>query len=607
MCGLVSIFSYSAAAPAADRAELLRIREHMEARGPDGTGEWFSEDGRVGLGHRRLAIIDPGERGAQPMASADGRLVIVFNGEIYNFRALKAELEAQGVQFRTQCDTEVLLHLYARDGQDMVNSLRGMFAFALWDSVRGGLFLARDPYGIKPLYLADDGRTVRVASQVKALLAGGQVPRSRDLAGVAGFYLLGSVPEPFTLYSAIRAVPAGTTVWVDEKGVQQPHRWFSVAGMFRAGGDSTGPIEERVSQALDSSVRAHLVSDVPVGVFLSAGVDSAAVLAFVRRHAQQAMSLTLGFEEFRGQGLDELPGARAAAARFGGPHVERLLGTEEFQGDLERIRSAMDQPSIDGINTWFISKAAAEQGLKVVLSGVGGDELFGGYPSFRDVPRWVARFGPLARRPRLAHALWLGLRAAQPLVRWVAPQSPLAHPKATALPLYSGDYAGAWFVRRGLFMPWELPGLMGKEAAREGVRQLELSKRLRSTLSPDPATPYGRVAALESAWYLRNQLLRDADWAGMAHGVEIRTPLVDADLLRSIGPSLAALGHVPGKAALVGAVPGGLPEATSTRPKTGFVVPMERWLRAGRAGAPLNEHWSRAWARQLMEGMGAAA
>lgn len=205
MCGVAAIFAYHYAAPAVDRAELRTIRDHMIARGPDGQGEWFSADNRVALGHRRLSIIDLSDDAAQPMSSADGRRVISFNGEIYNYKQLRKQLEQKGHRFRTRSDTEVLLHLYDEKGENMVNDLRGMFAFALWDADKNALFLARDPYGIKPLYYAEDGWTVRIASQVKAILAGGQVSRDPEPAGIAGFYLLGSVPEPWTtmLYSLL--------------------------------------------------------------------------------------------------------------------------------------------------------------------------------------------------------------------------------------------------------------------------------------------------------------------------------------------------------------------------------------------------------------------
>src|SRR5438045_4701338 len=201
----------------------------MINRGPDGVGLWISEDRRIGLAHRRLTIVDLTDAGLQPMWSSDRNLCVTFNGEIYNYPALHASLEARGCQFASHCDTEVLLHLYAEKGAEMVHDLRGMYAFAIWDARKRSLFLARDPFGIKPLYFADDGRTIRIASQVKALLAGGAIPRTRDHAGIAGFFLLGSVPEPFTTYASIRTIEAGTSMFIDEHGPSEPRRFYSIA------------------------------------------------------------------------------------------------------------------------------------------------------------------------------------------------------------------------------------------------------------------------------------------------------------------------------------------------------------------------------------------
>jgi len=292
MCGLNGIFAYHPAAGAPEEVELLATRDAMRARGPDGSGLWWSTDWRCGLGHRRLSILDLSDRASQPMASADGKLVITFNGEIYNYKMLRAELEAAGARLRTTSDTEVLLHLYARHGAEMVHRLRGMFAFAIWDEIRRELFLARDPYGIKPLYTANDGWTFRFASQVKALLAGGQISHDAEPAGIAGFHLFGSVPEPFTLYRDIRALPAGHTQRVDAAGPREPVPFANLAAILAESASHPAPaaeLHERLRAAALDSVRAHLLADVEVGIFLSAGVDSGALLGLmggVPRHGR---------------------------------------------------------------------------------------------------------------------------------------------------------------------------------------------------------------------------------------------------------------------------------------------------------------------------------
>jgi asparagine synthase (glutamine-hydrolysing) len=260
MCGVAAIYAYHSAAPIVDRGELRRIRDHMAARGPDGCGEWFSEDGRVALGHRRLAIIDLSERGAQPMVSADGQLVISFNGEIYNYRALCKQLERKGYLFRSHSDTEVLLYLYAEKGEAMLEELRGMYALALWDGRKRGLLLARDPLGIKPLYYADDGATLQVASQVKALLKGGRVDTTSEPTGHVGFFLWGHVPEPYTFYKGIRTLPAGSTLWVDATGLHQLNHFFSLTDELTRASETALTVrheemQERLRTALTDSVR----------------------------------------------------------------------------------------------------------------------------------------------------------------------------------------------------------------------------------------------------------------------------------------------------------------------------------------------------------------
>src|SRR5262249_18892377 len=401
MCGIAGVYGYRPTAKSVDHDELVRMRDHMAARGPDGSGDWYSTDDRVGFGHRRLSIIDLSSRGAQPMQTPDGRLVVTFNGEIYNYRALRSRLEAKGYVFRSNSDTEVLLHLYAELGHQMLRELRGMFAFGLWDSQQQQLLLARDPYGIKPLYYADDGSTLRFASQVKALMAGRAVSRDPDPAGWVGFYLFGSVPEPFTTYRQVRALPAGSFVKVDQRGLGAPTHYYSIARTYsEAQGRALSAVTAKektkalVQKALLDSVRHHLVADVPVGAFLSAGVDSGALVSLMREAGQQDIqTVTLAFDEFRGKRDDEAPEAEAVARFYATRHTTRVVSKNEFQSDLPAIFEAMDQPTIDGINVWFVSKAAHELGLKVAISGLGGDELFGGYSSFHDLPscvRWMA-------------------------------------------------------------------------------------------------------------------------------------------------------------------------------------------------------------------------
>ncbi len=606
MCGIAGIYAYGVAAEGADCVELRQIRDHMPARGPDGAGEWQSANGRVAFGHRRLTIIDLSKEAAQPMQSADGAVVITFNGEIYNYRALRAELQAAGHQFRTQSDTEVLIALYAAIGPAMVTRLRGMFAFAIWDAKKRGVLLARDPYGIKPLYYAVRHGTLRFASQVKALLAGGALSREPDPAGWVGFHLFGSVPEPFTTYRDIQLLGAGSTLWIDQAGIEPERQYFSVAQTYCGAEEealrvSGSDMRARIRAALLDSVRDHLVADVPVGIFLSAGIDSGALLGLMRDAGHsQTEAVTLTYEEFRHTREDEAPAATTCAFYYGSKHTIRAVTAREFRDELPHIFRAMDQPSIDGINTWFVSKAAAEIGLKAAISGLGGDELFGGYPSFADVPRWQRMWALPARIPFLADAF-----------RCFAETSGLTsllNPKISGALKFGGSYAGVYFLRRGLFMPWELDQVMEPGLLREGLKRFDPVAHIGKALEPKPRSAFGKVAALEASLYMRNQLLRDTDWASMAHSLEVRVPLVDAQLLRTIAPVIVNLPRGAGKRLLAQCPESPLPASIAERPKTGFGTPIAQWLgkdsrlqnwqripQLARRGCP----WARRWAYQL--------
>jgi asparagine synthase (glutamine-hydrolysing) len=588
MCGIAGYFAYGSDAPPCDPSALKRIADAMLTRGPDGSGAWQSEDGRIAFAHRRLAIIDLSETGAQPMTSADGRYVITYNGEIYNFRELRRELEAEGRVFVSQSDTEVLLQLYDRDGENMVGRLRGMFAFAIWDSARRGVFMARDPYGIKPLYYADDGRSVRFASQVKALLAGGEIDTRPAPAGHVGFFVFGYVPEPETLYRGIRALPSGHTIWIDGDGARPPKKFFDIGALLRDTFERKDDVSsnELLHDALRDSVAHHLVSDVPVGVFLSAGLDSTTIAALASEHETEGIrAITLGFEEFKSSLADETPLAALVAEHYGAVHDTRWVRRADFTGEVERITAAMDQPTIDGVNTYFVSKAAAEAGLKVALSGLGGDEMFGGYASFRDIPRVVSVLGLLRYLPGLGRGIRI---VGEPMIRR------FVSPKYAGLLEYGSRPGDFYLLYRAVFPPWELPKVLDPDLVREGWRELAAQARLAQTID-GLVSPRAIVSALESSWYMRSQLLRDSDWAGMAHSLEIRVPLVDATLLSRLAPLIAGP-HPPDKLAMAAAPAKPLPDGVLNRPKTGFLIPVRDWLAAD---AGVEERGLQGWARMV--------
>jgi len=581
MCGIAGSFSYQSTAAPVDCKELARISKHMYARGPDGDGLWFSDDKRVGLAHRRLAIIDLTTRAKQPMLDTYTGNRIVFNGEIYNFVHLRNGLKRAGHRFKSHSDTEVLLKLYALHGPDMLHKLRGMYALAIWDESKKGIFLARDPFGIKPLYFVDDNKGFRFASQVKALLAGGQVDTTLHPAGQVGFYLWGHVPEPFTLYKNIKTLPAGKSMWVDAKGCHAPRTFLNISqelieiAMSR---DYTKPVSldearERLHFALKETVQHHLVADVPVGLFLSAGLDSSTMIALINEYTDmggkvdQLQTITLGFEDFKNTDNDETPLAEIIAAHYGTAHTTRWVSNNSFIEQFQHLLHSMDQPSIDGVNTYFVSLAAKEAGLKVALSGLGGDELFAGYSSFFEIPRMVRLLSCVSKIPLLGRGFRL---VTAPLLKQ------RISPKYAGLLEYGGDYGGAYLLRRGLFMPWELPQVLDGEVVKEGWAELHAMSALRQSIS-GIRNQRQKVSALEATWYMRNRLLRDTDWASMAHSLEVRVPLVDIELFRSVA-QLVNVGYPPSKLDMAMSPEKRLPNRVLHRRKTGFSIPLEDWL-----------------------------
>jgi asparagine synthase (glutamine-hydrolysing) len=604
MCGVVGLFRYGHGERGIDPHEVLVIRDAMTRRGPDGAGVWFSKDRRVALAHRRLAIIGLGNQGAQPMElrtrckGAEGSLVVTFNGEIYNYQELRRHLEERGHYLRSQTDTEVLLHLYEEYGSKFVDLLRGMYAFALFDGISNTMLLARDPLGIKPLYLADDGDTIRVASQAKALLKSPSVPNATSDAALAGLLVFGSIPEPLTAWPGISAVPSGSTITIKRNGGSSHRRFFSLAEEITRAEQIPAPqsVDEVVRAALADSVSAHMVSDVDVGIFLSAGIDSSAILGLAAEHTQSLHAVTIGFKEFAGSKIDEVPLARVVADTYGALHTVDVVNGSDFASWLPTMLSDMDQPSIDGLNSWLVARAAANQGLKVALSGLGGDEFLGGYSSFATVPTWYHRLRAVASLPVLG-------RASRHLLTPVP--SPY-RPKAASMLEYGDSLARAWFLRRCVQAPSEIQSILGRERAEAALAALEIDSILVAAISPEPQTDVGVIAALEGGLYMRNQLLRDADWAGMAHSLEIRVPLVDSVALPVLAQALTRVWTPPAGKQVLGRAPRPpVPSEVLARPKAGFAVPMaERviyqpgcrgWQRIPTLAHPKCS-WARRWA-----------
>lgn len=521
----------------------------LSHRGPDALG--IRELGGGTLGHTRLRIIDLSPAGDQPMPNENQTVWVSFNGEIYNFPELRRDLESRGHTFRSQADTEVLVHLYEERGDRLAERLRGMFAFAIWDVRRRRLVLCRDRLGIKPLYYRREGRSIRFASEARALMYPSDTLNPR---AVAAFLRLGWVPGPSTILSGIFELPPGHILTWSE-GTERIRSYWTP--QFDTD-DSSPDIVEELRQALFDSMRRHLVADVAVGLFLSSGVDSAALAHLGSRIDADLGAYTVSFDT----GGDEASRAEAIARDLGIPHTVVPVGSAEILGSLDRIVAAMDQPTVDGVNSWVISRAVRDAGAVVALSGLGGDELFQGYGTFHHVPRLVRIGGSLSLIPASLRHLPAAVAARN---------SHTAHSRARrALEAIGiGGWGACYAAVRGLFSMGEIeriwPGwqrIGGTDPAPEA----------------NGAAGRSAVCKLELSNYLPFQLLRDTDAMSMAHSIEVRVPLLDDEVVRVALRCRNSVGGLRGKRLLASAVDQRLLALTRIQKRT-FTLPFDSWLR----------------------------
>lgn len=560
MCGIAGLISSTQPAiPLADT--LAQLCASLRHRGPDDEGVWISRDGNVGLAHTRLSILDPSPDGHQPMLSPDGKMIITFNGEIYNFRELRAALEAEGEVFHTQADTEVLLRLYARQGAKMLGTLRGMFAFAIWDVERSECFLARDGFGIKPLYYSTHDGTLVFASELKALQGAGLTSGGLNAHALAGYFESGAVPEPETLIEGVLCLEAGHwLLWKD--GALTKSCWWEPR--FPKPASPARSAATTVREALIDSVRLHHVSDVPVGVFLSGGMDSTALVALSRLAGwEHFKTFSLGVEDSQ---LDESGFARRTAAHFDTDHHELRIDDGRARSLFAEFLQVTDQPTIDGFNTFIVSTLAREHGIKVVLSGLGGDEMFAGYASFTRLPRLLSlsKAAEFAGPTRRMAARALGHFSPHGGLRRLA--------EYLHGPLTLGS---AYRSFRGIFTQRESRRLA---AHFTGCEEHAVLAREDPVAAGQELTLEDQISALELRHYLRNQLLKDNDVVTMSRGLELRVPFIDRPLFENVSSVPASQRLQPGKRLLLEAVPE-IPEWVARRPKSGFQLPFFRWMR----------------------------
>jgi asparagine synthase (glutamine-hydrolysing) len=640
MCGIAGIFKSDGAFSPGDVAAVLRMIDAQEHRGPDDwgilvpdsllrqhevdrllaprgldhVGVYHTEPGSpaVILGSTRLSILDLSPHGHMPMG--DGLTWVTHNGEIYNCRELREELKAAQAEFQSTGDTEVIIKGYERWGDDVLHHLRGMFALAIFDAGEKRLLLARDRFGIKPLYYyreKSESQTVVFASEVRAIVSSGLVPDVAEPEAAVRFLQLGSVPAPLTTIKDVFALPAGHTLSADNRGVAI-NRYWSLSTASSTVYESEQQVVARTAELLDESVRQHLLSDVPLGIFLSGGIDSSALVAVAQKYRTQPLTtLSIVFDEV---GYNEGYFSRLVAGRYHTDHRETRLTSEELRAEFPDVFAAMDQPTVDGVNSYFISRAAKQAGLKVVLSGLGGDELFLGYSHFKKARslsspmRWWQKLPGGVRRGAVSLAQQGGKMAGR------SGSEKLSY-------LQDASAANLYLMFRGLFTLNQIQKLLGLSSAemkRYGAHPATVNGAGESSL-------VNSFVVNEFQHYLQDQLLKDTDCMSMAHSIETRVPFLDHELVQYVfgAPERFKFDGAMTKPLLLKALGEDFPREVWDRPKMGFTFPFAPWLRNQMAefqpyttNSIINKteaekirqgfqqgavHWSRPWALMVLE------
>jgi asparagine synthase (glutamine-hydrolysing) len=561
----------------------------LQHRGPDGDGVWATPSGDVVFAHRRLAIIDLSEAGAQPMVDAESGCTISFNGEIYNFKELRRELESLGESFKSSSDTEVILKAYKRWGLAVVPRLRGIFALAIWDPRSRSVHLVRDQLGVKPLYwtVVKDGplgpETLLFASELRALLASGVVKRRLDPSGVASYLAQGFVVGPVTMVEGVNLLPAATTLTIEPgAGAHDPNLHTLRTYWTLPSSAARRTTEAELREELARTVNMQLVADVPLGVFLSGGIDSSTVAALASENAPDAVhTFTIGFDE---AGLDESAYAARVAEAIGSRHTNVTLREQHFLEHLPQALDAIDQPTFDGINTYYVSRAAREAGMTVALAGTGGDELFGGYPTFVEIPKifratsWMPRIvgGAMGGASHVVGGVfWNVMGAAPPQTRW-GKVADIAHAGHDLVGVYQVSYA---LFTRETQARLASTAIRAAQATQEYGLPAETARAWRARIAGSEIRH--SISLLELSGFLGERLLRDTDAASMAASLEVRVPLLDHVLCETVAGIDATRRFSPPmkKQLLRDAGLARLDPALFDRPKSGFVLPIAEWAR----------------------------
>lgn len=567
MCGFIASFGADV-----NQNDFKNALKQLSRRGPDSEGIWV--ENKVFLGSRRLAIFDLNNRSDQPMHSSCSRYIVIFNGSIYNYKVLRKYLIDNNIRLKTHSDTEVILELFALEGPKMLSKLEGMFAFVIWDCKEKKAFAARDPFGIKPMYIGTNLDGIILSSQVKAILSTKLINNDKDINSQFSFWNLGYVMEPRTWFKNIKALKSGYYIYIKDGKIISEIQWYDLNKNWIIADSKEKKITKRefskiIKDSIVASVKKHLIADVPIGIFLSSGIDSTIIASIASSNSnKKIIAITVSFESFDGSENDETFKAKKIAQKFGMEHHIFRVTQKDFQNDLPDILEAMDQPSIDGVNVWYASKAAAKLKLKVVFSGVGGDELFFGYNHFNTIPIVFNLFKYLKKIPTLIFFIKFFLKLISNLKkdkRW------------RAISKFSNSIFNLWLLKRTILTPIDIIDnkILSNKIDTEffyhnNFDTLTLSKIKNHKI---------QLAKIESTFYMRNQLLRDGDWASMYHGVELRTPLVDTTLLENLTNVMSSYSLYKDKQPLKFAFKTILPKNVDYKKKIGFQTPTKDWIK----------------------------
>ncbi len=566
MCGFIASFGQNI-----NDKGFKSALENLKRRGPDSEGIWKEDD--VFLGSRRLAVFDLHKRSNQPMKSICERYVLVFNGSIYNYLELRDYLLQKGVKLKTLSDTEVLLELFVLEGPKMLNRLQGMYSFVIWDNINKEAFAARDPYGIKPLYIGYNSEGIILASQVKTLISTNLINREKDTDSQFSFYKFGFITEPNTWFKNIKSLKSGHYIVIKDNEILYEKNWSNLENFWLHADKNEKIISKQnlqkvINEELTASVKKHLIADVPIGIFLSSGIDSTLLASIASLNTKKNITaITVIFNDFKGSNYDETSKAKKIAKKLGLKHFIFNVSKDDFIKDFPKIIDAMDQPSIDGINIWYASKAAAKLKLKVVFSGLGGDEIFFGYDHFNKIPIIYKYFKVIKKLPFLAYLIKKLLEILS-LIKKDGRWSQMAQCSKSIIDLL--------ILKRTIFTE---NYIFGEKMIDNKYNLPKLNNELIQNLNNYRFNNYKiQLSFIESVFYMRNQLLRDSDWASMYHGVELRTPFVDTHLLDKLKSVMKSYSLQKRKEILKKSFKDILPQEFLQEKKTGFHIPGKKWF-----------------------------